>query len=87
MAAHLLLAVWALIRLVKDKRPRVAGLPRGGWAAIIVLLQVVGPVVFLIMHTKERRSLTELQEYQQAQSEQDSNAASASSVIDDLYRK
>lgn len=45
VAAQLALQVFALVDLVR--RERVAGLPKWGWAVVIVLGEIIGPILYL----------------------------------------
>lgn len=86
--AHILLAIWALIRLTKDKRTHIMGLNKVGWAVIILFAQVIGSLYFLIAYTKEQRSRDQVRAYHDHQeSGQNRSAGLPSSVVDDLYRK
>lgn len=84
---QLVLMIWALVRLVNDKRERVAGLPRLAWGFIIVLGEIIGSTIFLVMHIKEKRAIAQQQEYQRTQAPNPSPAKSTASVISDLYQE
>ncbi|WP_158020329.1 PLD nuclease N-terminal domain-containing protein [Boudabousia liubingyangii] len=88
IACQLIAMVWALIRLLGDKRERIAGLPRLLWLAIILLGQLIGPVVFLVMQTREHRAIAEQDRFQQARQQTKNNTGKdAGAVISDLYRE
>ncbi|MBV7302203.1 hypothetical protein [Corynebacterium sp. TAE3-ERU2] len=79
---------WALLRLWKDKRERIAGLPRSIWTAIILMGQLLGPVVFLIMHIREERAMAEQKRFHRAQKQQPrGRGTDVSSVIDGMYKE
>ncbi|MDO5035199.1 MAG: hypothetical protein Q4E01_07445, partial [Actinomycetaceae bacterium] len=80
------LMIWALVRLVGDKRYRVAGLPRLVWGVIIVLGELIGPIVFLILHSRELHDLAAQEHFARMNaSAQRSESRDASSVIENLY--
>ncbi|MDO5048289.1 MAG: hypothetical protein Q4D87_00200 [Actinomycetaceae bacterium] len=86
---QLVLMIWALARLIRDKRYRVAGLPRLVWGVIIVLGELIGPVMFLIMHYRELHDLAAQEHFARMNasnaSSQRSESRDASSVIENLY--
>jgi hypothetical protein len=43
---QLLLMVWAIIDLIKRKK--VKALPKWAWALIIVLVNIFGPIIYLL---------------------------------------
>jgi hypothetical protein len=43
---QLLLMVWAIIDLIKRKK--VKALPKWAWALIIVLVNIFGPIIYLV---------------------------------------
>lgn len=88
IACQLIAMVQALIRLAGDKREPIAGYPRLLWLAIIVFGQLVGPVVFLVMQTREHRAIAEQDCFQQdQQQDKDNTGKDAGAVISNLYRK
>ena len=46
LAFQLLLTVWAIIDLVRRKT--VKALPKWAWALIIVLVNIFGPIIYLV---------------------------------------
>jgi len=44
------LMIFALVQLVRNK---IAYLPKWGWVLIIVLINIIGPIIFLIIGKKK----------------------------------
>ena len=85
VACQIIVMLWALVRLTKDQRERIVGIPRPVWAGIIVLGQTIGPVIFLIVQAREHRTITKQHHYQTQQLEK-SNSEDASTVLSGLYK-
>lgn len=47
LAFQLLLAVWAIIDLIRRKT--VKTLPKWAWALIILLVNIFGPIIYLVL--------------------------------------
>lgn len=80
--------IWALVRLWKDKRDRVIGLPRVVCAVIIVLGELLGAIAFLVLHIREQRALAAQRRYQASpepiKEEQQQDTAT---IIKGLYKE
>ncbi|MBV7362912.1 PLDc N-terminal domain-containing protein [Actinomycetaceae bacterium TAE3-ERU4] len=88
LTLQLILMVWALIRLVSDKRSRVVGLPRYIWGLIIVFGEIFGPLIFLVLHIREGRQLEEQRKHLANQAlNRSGSSVCISSAIDGLYKK
>lgn len=47
LAFQLLLAIWAIIDLIRRKT--VKTLPKWAWALIILLVNIFGPIIYLVL--------------------------------------
>jgi hypothetical protein len=54
-ALPIILAVYALVDLVQTDADDVQGLPKLAWAALIVLIWIIGPVAWLLAGRRGRR--------------------------------
>ncbi|MBV7294959.1 PLDc N-terminal domain-containing protein [Corynebacterium sp. TAE3-ERU12] len=82
------LMIWALVRLYRDKRTRISDIPRTLWVPIILCGGIIGSVVFLVLHSKERRQRAVQRHYEQTHHPKSvADSKETSTVIDNLYGK
>lgn len=86
IGVQLVAVVWSLSCLLRDKRTHIAGLNRLVWLLVILFGQVIGPIVFLVMHFHEQRQLKVQREYEQKATAKH-HQVDASSVVSKLYPK
>ncbi|MDC4232794.1 hypothetical protein M3T53_03580 [Actinomyces sp. B33] len=86
VCCQLLLQAGSLILLIRRPEPRVAALPAIAWAAIIILGQIIGPLVFL---TLRHRALREQRERAQWESSARRSAArvDVDRIVEGLYER
>ncbi len=81
---QLVLMVVALVRLARWPEPRLAGLPKAAWVAIVLLGQLLGSVVLLLVHRRARADAEAGQRWAASQQAGDASS-SPGDVVERLY--
>lgn len=55
-SVQVVLVVWCLVRLAREKSSQIGGVSRWAWVVVILFGNLIGAVIFLFVHSRDVRS-------------------------------